>query len=666
MGLTWLQNRDEIVARGEARFRAGHRARVERMASRLPGSLQSRILDGWDDLYGIPESIKNHSPVARANKFAARAVRDFGDARAGLAYDESAISTHAENYAGMCANMKSRATRASFVKWFGIDPPEGKRITDEGACARMDDQYWWRRQLRKVWTRRAEDAMRRSGVIRKGRAPYASDEAVRHRAARQRRTREWMESRVMVNGEGEQLELLKLADKSLANPALRRGEFMCRMRGFEEIAADLGHEALFFTLTVPSAFHAQLSKGGANPAHERQTVRDAQAWLRKMWARARAKLARLSIQIYGFRIAEPHHDATPHWHSVFFVPPHHAATVHAVIAGIWLSEYAHEAGAKEHRCKVVYIDPAQGSATGYVAKYVSKNIDGAGAIGDDISDETGEAVENSVARVAAWASCHGVRQFQQIGGAPVGLWRECRRVRVSADTPAIEAARSAADRGDWRAFVEAVGGIERAPRRVRCVSETFRREVVPPMVRAPRLAKKQWRTKYGPRIAWARRPALPHEMPAAWTDRSEPRRVDARAREVLAVNRYGEMPALRACGVVSYGLLGRWASMRTRRHRWRIERKGRGSADVAAVDRVSSVMSDSGSFSESDSPLGPVAITVRGTFWESLSATPRVRASVGTVRDDRPDRDSDPPRDFAWIATVAYRPEKAGVTRAAR
>ena len=670
MGLkSW---RSTIAGDTADQFRAGHRAWAARIAAKLPGSLQDRILTGWDDRYGIKLDANNGSPVARANQFASTTVKDFGDARAGLAYDETAIKDHAENYAGMCARMKSRARRAQFAHWFGIDAPEGPRITDAGACARMDDPMWWRRQLRKVWTRRAEDAMRRAGVIRKGRAPYASDEAVRHRAARQRRTREWMESRVMVNGEGEQLELLKLADKSLSNPALRRGEFMCRMRGFEEIAADLGHVALFFTLTAPSAFHAQLSAGAINPKYTRATVRDAQQWLCKQWARARAKLARLSISFYGFRVAEPHHDATPHWHMLLFVRSQDAGALGFVLRSVWLSDYADEQGAGEHRCKVVTVDHERGSATGYVAKYVSKNIDGAGAIGDAISDETGERVSDGVARVAAWASCHGIRQFQQVGGPPVGLWRECRRVRNEVDADSIERVRAAADRGDWRGFIDELGGIERAKKRVRCISEKYRRECEVT-------------------------PATVSEFPAVWIDRAAPRAFDSAGREVYALTRYGELPADRAQGVVAMGLLGRWASMSTRRHRWRIEKKcgislsdghrapvaSRSSDSFAATDGrcgAASYGSDSVLPPNFFSHLGPVAITVRGHEFDSGERRPRIANDSGLNRcrhvpkgfptSDRAkyaaavDPEFIPDPALAWIVTVPYRePKRAGPQR---
>lgn len=49
----------------------------------------------------------------------------------------------------------------------------------------------------------------------------------------------------------------------------------------------------------------------------------------------------------------------------------------AVINHPAFQEDGNEAGARENRVKFVGINPAKGSATGYVAKYICKNIDGA-------------------------------------------------------------------------------------------------------------------------------------------------------------------------------------------------------------------------------------------------------------------------------------------------
>ncbi len=263
----------------------------------------------------------------------------------------------------------------------------------------------------------------------------------------------------MENQHGEQLPLLYLAEHSLANPALRRGEFMARINGFEQIAAGRGDVAEFITLTCPSRFHAELAAGGRNPQYARATAREAQAWLCGAWARVRAALRRLSMLIYGVRVAEPHHDGCPHWHMVIFARAADVDRLRFIVRQYWLSDAGDEPGAADRRVTFATIDPAKGSATGYVAKYVAKNIDAAGSIGEAISDETGAPVSQNVERVPAWSATYGIRQFQQIGGPPVGLYREFRRLRNPLEDHDLEAVRQAADAGRWADFVRNCGGI---------------------------------------------------------------------------------------------------------------------------------------------------------------------------------------------------------------
>lgn len=394
-----------------------------------------------------------------ANEYIGATSRELNAAHLHRAYDEDLIRDYAENYARLCARANTLEKRCEFALAMGIEPPADRNMSPTGKAARLECPRWWRRQLRKAWTRSAENKMRELGFIRKGRAPYASDEAVRHRAAQKRRGREFLEGHVATNEEGEQLNLWEAREHSISNPALRRGEMMCRARGFQLIAEDMGHAAEFITITAPSAFHAQLAAGGANPKWQRHEVRAAQAWLCKLWAKIRAQLKRLSLLIYGFRVAEAHHDGTPHWHCLFFVPRHALDTLRAVISGHALREFADEQGARERRVVFEPIDPAKGSPVGYLAKYISKNIDGKGAIADERDNETGATVADGIARVDAWASIHGIRQFQQIGGPPVALWREARRLRDRVEDADIDTARQCADAGRWREFVQCVGGI---------------------------------------------------------------------------------------------------------------------------------------------------------------------------------------------------------------
>src|SRR5262249_3149588 len=146
---------------------------------------------------------------------------------------------------------------------------------------RLADAAWWRRAMRKNWTREAESAVRLLGLVRRGREPYASDQAIVFCLAMEVRAREFLHRHELVNESGEQLQLFDIAARSLANPRLRRGELMVRMRGFEEIAQDLSHGGDFYTLTCPSRFHPQGRDQSGNPIdnprYDELSVREAQA-----------------------------------------------------------------------------------------------------------------------------------------------------------------------------------------------------------------------------------------------------------------------------------------------------------------------------------------------------------------------------------------------------
>jgi hypothetical protein len=267
---------------------------------------------------------------------------------------------------------------------------------------------------------------------------YCSDDALKRRRAQNARNAGVLEHTLAVNELGQDYKLADLAAKGTANKAIRRAELMTRIAGFELIAKSMGHAAMMLTVTCPSRMHARKTVDGKpveNPKYDGTTPREAQAYLAKQWARMRAAAARRMVSWYGFRIAEPQQDGTPHWHTLLFFSEQSAQQIRGLADEFFLqNDNPGEPGAHRHRVDVELIDWAKGSAVAYIAKYISKNIDGY-AVGDDLYGEP--AIESS-ARVEAWAATWGIRQFQQVGGAPVGVWRELRRVNpeeLPQDTP---------------------------------------------------------------------------------------------------------------------------------------------------------------------------------------------------------------------------------------
>ncbi len=340
-----------------------------------------------------------------------------------------------------------------------IDPPKIERgITVAGAIARMCDDLWWRRQVRKKHARRVEQSAIELGLVHSRAGLYASDEAVGRRREQRNRNRQMLEAMLAINEMGQEYTLQQLVDLSTTNPVIRRGELMVRMAGFEQCASRSGHVGEFYTITCPSRMHARHSKTGEiNDVFDKTTPSEAQTYLCGQWAKARASLKRQGIAVYGFRVAEPHHDGTPHWHMLLFMKPEARDAVRATLQRYALQVDGEEKGAKKHRFEAVAIDSAKGTATGYIAKYVAKNIDSFGVDRVD-EDLTGRRdPQECAARVDAWASCWGIRQFQQIGGPTVSVWRELRRLD-ELQPGELENIRYAADKGDWARYTELQGG----------------------------------------------------------------------------------------------------------------------------------------------------------------------------------------------------------------
>lgn len=409
--------------------------------AQLPNRWQRKLLTAWDRQRGQfdPTDWRGEGEAQRtANLNLLHLTDTLGAVRLPLDAADANICDHANTQARRCMDLASLYHLEHQLHWamervcigHGITPPPWKTCKDVlPAIRRMTDPLWWRRALRKVHAKDVEGAAIQLGYVNKTRDIYVSNESLTRRMQQNKRNAEALEATTARNELGQEFTLAELAATGPANKAIRRAELMTRISGFERIARDLQHAGMFFTMTCPSRMHKWRTVAGGrvieNPRYDGTTPRDAQAYLAKVWARIRASLKRQGVGLYGFRIAEPNHDGTPHWHLLVFHDAGKLAELRHTVSRYALADSPNEPGAHKHRVDYKPIDWSRGSAAGYIAKYVAKNIDGYKVDKDLFGTD---ALETS-ARVEAWAATWGIRQFQQVGGPPVGPWRELRRVK---------------------------------------------------------------------------------------------------------------------------------------------------------------------------------------------------------------------------------------------
>ena len=447
----------------------------------LPARWRQRIGQRYADLLPGGKAWRGGNQDADyfANREIAKITGQLATSRLPLDAKDSDICQAADFLAGRVGEMAQtchdaaslRAAMGRLAQGQGITPPADK-IKDGPALARLACPLWWRRKLRRTHAKIVEGGAISLGYVNRAHDCYVSTESVWRRAEQNVRNAASLDATQATNERGQTFTLAELAATGPANKAIRRAELMTRISGFERIAKELGHVGLFFTVTCPSRMHKWSTVKGdkkkvfENKNYDGTLPGDAQKYLAKVWSRIRAKLKRDNIGQYGFRIAEPNHDGCPHWHLLIFVEAKHLDAFRAVVWKYALQDSPDEKGAHDHRVDFRMIDGR--GAAGYIAKYVAKNIDGY-KLDKDLFGNDGIQASH---RVEAWASTWSVRQFQQIGGPPVGVWRELRRVEeLPAGAPSfLMDAHRACNRIEdkeagtvksaaWEHYVNAQGGV---------------------------------------------------------------------------------------------------------------------------------------------------------------------------------------------------------------
>lgn len=361
-----------------------------------------------------------------------------------------------------------------------VTPPAWSKEFDREriftAILRMSSPDWW---CNKIWRLRCdwrENQLRATGAVHKKAHAYVSASSLAEWQEQRRKNREFFKSHELVDADGNVSSLEDMINKSTSNPAIRRHELMARMAGAELVAQQRGDVGVFLTITCPSKYHSNIQSGHHNAKWNHSTVAEAQRYLCTIWSRATSALKRKDLRPYGFRVAEPHHDGTPHWHALFFMPESEVKATVEIMRRYFIAVDREELGRNTGaRFKAKRMDPRKGSATAYIAKYISKNIDGH-ALAGELDTESGRPLNETAKYAMAWASLHRIRQFQPLGQPPVTVYRELRKLsnqivnqQKIANTfkrgaalltdPAMDAVCAAADVGCFASYINYQGGV---------------------------------------------------------------------------------------------------------------------------------------------------------------------------------------------------------------
>lgn len=361
-----------------------------------------------------------------------------------------------------------------------VTPPAWSKEFDREriftAILRISSPDWWGR---KIWRLRCdwrENQLRATGAVHKKAHAYVSASSLAEWQEQRRKNREFFKSHELVDADGNVSSLEDMINKSTSNPAIRRHELMARMAGVEMVAQQRGDVGVFLTITCPSKYHSNIQSGHHNAKWNHSTVAEAQHYLCTVWSRATSALKRNKLRPYGFRVAEPHHDGTPHWHALLFMPQSEVKATVEILRRYFIAVDREELGRNTGaRFKSKKMDPSKGSATAYIAKYISKNIDGH-ALAGELDTESGRPLNETAKYAMAWASLHRIRQFQPLGQPPVTVYRELRKLsnqlvnqQKIASTfkrgaalltdPAMDAVCAAADVGCFASYINYQGGV---------------------------------------------------------------------------------------------------------------------------------------------------------------------------------------------------------------
>jgi hypothetical protein len=385
--------------------------------------------------------------------------------------------------------------------------------TEDSQYARTCSASFWRKALSIRINRAREHFFLRLFLIGSKKELYASDHGVDMRASQLRAQQKWMRETVLVcAGPSEACESPTPGKQLLLSEiALGPEEKFAKLYSFINAVDVLGRKSnlssAMVTITLEPEWHANPSKG--NASWNGKSPRDAHKSFCKRWQSVLRDLHRNGIRLSGYRVAEPHGDACPHYHTWLLYRPEHERMILLTIMRYFplkLKIRTKSAAGKSKnviydtrddfeslrgRPAIFKRDGAQvefsrinrklSSGASYVMKYILKSLPASVSRNrcklDENVDKNANVNDEVISRIDSFRAIWGINQGQLFGVAKcLTVWDELRRMqhppenyilrslweKARGGTREGRVEKGASQRGDAVGFLEALGGLDAA------------------------------------------------------------------------------------------------------------------------------------------------------------------------------------------------------------
>lgn len=348
-------------------------------------------------------------------------------------------------------------------KLLGTDIPGS---TLKSQHARTCDASFWRRILTTQVARAQENLFLRLGKLGKTSEQYASDLGVKGREAQLRAQQLWIENTVIVPKPKPYSELeasdnckeIRLSDV-IKGPAEKFSKLYTFVNAMEAIAVESNLSSAMLTITLEPEWHPNPAYG--EKSWNGKSPREAHKSFCKRWQSICRDLHRSGVRISGLRVAEPHADACPHYHTWLLYRPEHERKILLTVMryfqlklkvrspevdGEPTTDVVYESpedfiagrgipsslASKGIQVELSRIDRKMSSGATYVMKYIMKTlpaISNDGAKLQDTAEQLLKAKSQNMRRVDAYRSIWGINQGQLFGIAKcLTAWEMLRKM----------------------------------------------------------------------------------------------------------------------------------------------------------------------------------------------------------------------------------------------